>query len=98
MGNLNITTNNQERFFLYKYEVPTKILEENFSHLPEDDCLDGWIKYRNVYYHTSDFVVATDHSGIDSEFWHGILNETAFSGILLRVVDSDTYKIATFTS
>ncbi|CAH0342322.1 hypothetical protein [Rhizobium sp. CECT 9324] len=54
---LDITTDHKWRPFKYDYEVPTKVLEDKYEHLKTDEGYepDGYFKYRNNWYHLSDF-------------------------------------------
>ena len=95
METLEITTNYRNRPFLYGYEVPEKVLSEDYSHLSEGEKVDGFIKYRGCYYHISDFLLTDEFSF--PEYWHGYSSGSYFSGTLIRVSDdSESYQIATF--
>ena len=99
---LQIITNHHERPFLYGYEVPDSV-KADFDHLDEDSGIDdGWIHYRNTWYHTSDFMRLTNSGfGVVSEFdnWHGHHGDSFFSGVLIKLSDDgETYQIATYIS
>ena len=98
-----IITNNHERSFLYRSDVPADILESQFDYL-DADTFDGFIQYRGHWYHTSCFMrfgypfnqmpLWTHEQG-----WHGYSSDSFFSGVLIKLSDDgETYQIATYTS
>ena len=96
MSELRIVTNNNNRQFLYGYDIPDKVLEEQFDHLDEDEKCDNFIKYRNNYYHISDFMRIEHNENLKG--WDGYLSDSYFSGILIKLSedDNESYKIATY--
>jgi hypothetical protein len=89
---MNITTNNQWRDFLYRYEVPDEVLKGEFDWLDEDDQ-DGFFRYRGVWYHLSMFMRTA------IEGWQGIHNDSMFSGVLIEVSrDGEQYRVGTVIS
>lgn len=85
---MKIKTNRHWREFLYRDQVPDKILSEQFDWLDED-TIDGFIKYRGEYYHLQDFII-TDVS--DGWAYHG---DSYYSALLIRVSeDGERYQIA----
>jgi len=94
---LKIKTDNKWRNFVYRYDVPAKVLADQFDYLSEDDSLDGFFRYRNYWYHTSDFMRC---SGMpDLKDWHGYSSDSAFSGILIRMSkDGEQFQVATYYS
>ena len=96
---LQIITNHHERPFIYGYEVPESIMNDQFDWMDEEDTGDGFIHYRGYWYHTSDFMRIDHHP--DSEFssWHGYHSDSFFSGVLIKLSDDcETYQIATYIS
>jgi hypothetical protein len=84
---MNITTNNQWRDFAYRQDVPESVLNSEFDWTDSDD---GFFQYRGCWYHISMFMKTA------IEEWHGIHNDSAFSGVLIQVSDDgEQYKIAT---
>ena len=96
---MQILTNNHERQFLYGYEVPQSVIDD-YDHLVDGENQDGWIRYRNTWYHLSDFMVLSNSGfGVVSEFdnWSGYTSDSAFSGVVIRISDDcETYQIATY--
>ena len=99
MTNLQIITNNNERHFLYGFEVPKSVLTDQFDYLDDDMQSDGFIHYRGIWYHTSDFMRIENHPDTDFSSWHGYSSDSYFSGVLIRLSDDgETYQIATYIS
>ncbi len=99
MSELTIITNHNHRCFLYGHEVPEAIMADQFDHLDEGEQHDGFIHYRNYWYHVSDFMRIANHP--DSEFssWHGYASDSFFSGVLIRLTNAgDSYQIGTYIS
>lgn len=97
---MNIQTDKKWKKFKYRNEVPRRVLKSQFEHLDEDDASDGFFKYRNYWYHLSDFQVLPkgDDFGKPGE-WDGYLSDTFFSGVLLKMArDGEEYKAGRFWS
>lgn len=94
MSELQIVTNNHINTFLYGYELPDKV-KPDFNYLEDiDSC--NFIKYKNIYYDLSEFMRIENNS--DLAGWDGYSSDSFFSGVLIKLIDSDTYKIATYYS
>jgi hypothetical protein len=96
---LTITTDHKWKDLKYHYEVPAKVLADQFDHLdPEDNGYDGYIQYRGRWYHLSDFMTL-DKSNPLHGHWKAYLSDSFYSGIVLRLSnDCEQYQIGTFTS
>lgn len=76
------------RNFKYRYEVPKRVLKDQFDHLSDDD-MDGYFKFRRYWYHLSDF----ERTSIPG--WDGVHGDSYFSGVLLKVSkDGEQYQAA----
>ena len=95
---VKISSDNKWHDFKYRDEVPTKVLKNQFDHLDEDDVIDGFIKYRNHWYHLSDFMRIPDAGGDDPfKGWQGNAADGYFSGVLIKLSnDGEQYKIGTY--
>ena len=92
MSELKIITNQNWRQFTYRSDVPDSIFKDQFSHLSNDD-IDGFFKYRNYWYHLSDFIVTTIKG------WDGVVSDSFFSGVLIKISnDGERYKVGTYFS
>ena len=101
---MKIYTNNHWRQLKYGNEVPDDVMSDYFDHLDTDDAYDGFIQYRDRWYHTSDFMSLHNkiHCPNPPEFmngWDGYLSDSYFSGVLIKLSDDgEGYKIATYIS
>lgn len=93
MSKSKIHTNNHIRSFLYRNEVPEKILESEFDYLPEEQT--GFLQYKGVYYHTADFMRFDYCGAVNNTDYDGYIGTSAFSAIYIRLLDDDSYQIAT---
>ena len=94
---MKITTDWKFKNFKYRYEVPEKVLKDQFSHLSEEDSCDGFFRYRKSWYHLSDFMVCSKGSPLGA--WDGYSSDSFFSGVLIRCSkDNERYMVATYTS
>lgn len=84
---VTIKTNNVPRNFVYRHDVPEKVLASQFDHLSEDDAPDGFVKYRGYWYHTSDFMRIEGATTEEFNGWHGYSSDSYFSGVLIRISD-----------
>ena len=88
MSELQVVSNYHERNFLYSYDIPDSVLAY-YDWLSNEEKSDNWMKYKNEYYHISDFM------RYDDEYWNGIVSDTYSSGIFIRISDDcETYQIA----
>jgi hypothetical protein len=93
MKEFEIITNHHWRDFLYRNEVPEKVIRIDFDWL-DDEVFDGFIFYRHNYYHVSEFI-----RSIQFKDWHGCSPDSFFSGILIKLSDDgEQYQIATYIS
>ncbi len=51
-----ITTNHHVHEFLYQWDVPNDVLNDQFEHLDSFEATTGFFKYRGWWYHVSDFM------------------------------------------
>lgn len=87
---MKIISNHHWRPFKYRNEVPKTILKTQFDWLDED-TIDGFLKYRGTWYHTSQFL----KNGIPD--WDGSLGHNYFSGVVINLADDrESYQIGTF--
>ena len=98
-----IITDHKWKQLKYGYEVPKSIID-NYDHLSDDENQDGWINYRDRWYHLSDFMSCHNTIYSPNNPWlkfgyDGYLSDSFFSGVLIKLDDSgEGYKIATFIS
>jgi len=93
----DITTDNKWKPFKNGYEVPEKVLKEDFDWMDDDEKTDGFINYRKCWYHISEFMTIPKESSIDG--WQAMSPDSAFSAVLLQVSnDGEEYKIGTYVT
>lgn len=98
---LQITTNNHERFFTYRYDVPEKILQEQFDYQDPEETHCGFFKFKGYWYHIDQFcrfdngrrsVMPFDFQG-----WDGYRPDSFYSGVLIKISeDLETFKVGTY--
>ena len=102
MPEVKVKTNNHQRQFICRYDVPSEVLKNQFSHISEDDGFCCFLKYKGWWYHASDFMSFWANGQPSNAFgggWDGYSSDSFFSGVLIKVSDDqDTYIIATFIS
>ena len=76
---MHIITNHQPRSILDYSDLAAKYQRE-FDHVEDGD---GFFIYKGEAYNLSDFMLC------DLDGWDGVFNFTAFSGLLVRVDNSD---------
>lgn len=94
---MKIKTNHVWREFVYRSEVPAKILRSQFDwtnegHAKHGDYFDGFIHYKGCWYHLADFMCGANMPGWD---WaHG---DSYFSGVVIKLSkDGERYQIGTY--
>lgn len=93
---IKVVTNGQWRDFVYRSDVPEKVLKSQFdwtdkAHEDHGDYSDGFLCYRGVWYHVADF----QRGGIEG--WSGSHGDSFFSGVVIRLSkDGEQYQIGTY--
>jgi len=99
MSNATIVTDHKWKQFKYGYEVPKKVLADQYEHLDDAESQDGFIYSNRRWLHTSDFMRISEHSPFRVLNYDGYFNDTAFSGYLIKLSpDGEGYQIAYFYS
>lgn len=85
---VNIITNNQPRLCLDWNELTEKEKEQWRGDINPDDA-GSFVRYKDhCYWLDGEFMVMTDMTHYPE--WHGVLQDTYFSGILMKFVDDDS--------
>ena len=93
---LIIQTNNHNRFFAYRHDVPEEILQEQFDY-QDEDTHDGFFKFKGHWYHIDQFMRIDPSAPGGFQKWHGYHADSFYSGVLIQVSDDgETYKVATY--
>jgi hypothetical protein len=93
-GSFVIRTDHRWRQFQYRHDVPEKVLESEFVHLPE--AFDGFFRYRKWWFHVSDFIRIPSEAA-DLRGWHGYAPDSFFSGVLIKLSeDGEAFQVGTY--
>ncbi len=94
---MKIITDHKMKQFKYGYEVPKRVLVDQFSHLDDAETQDRFLCYRKRWYHTSDFLRIDNNSPLIG--WDGYLSDSFFSGVVIKCSrDCEGYRVGTFIS
>tara|TARA_Y100001972_G_scaffold11230_1_gene12185 strand:+ start:176 stop:484 length:309 start_codon:yes stop_codon:yes gene_type:complete len=100
---MQVITNNHERQFVYRYDVPASVLANDLDWTTEEEHLGGYFCYRGTWYHVDQFMsfhgVAWIQSAyeVHSDQWDGYHGDSYFSGVLIKLSeDCETYRVGTY--
>lgn len=99
MADLKIKTDKKWKNFVYRHDVPAKILKNEFDWLNEEQE-DGFFKFLGTWYHTSMFM-RLDDKDPKSPFkgWDGYHGDSYFSGVVIKLAsDGEQYKVGRYYS
>ena len=89
---MKIKTDHKCKPFVYRYDVPAKVLADQFSHLDKEE-IDHFFKYKGHWYHLSDFMRYSNPE------WDGASGDSYFSGTLIKLSkDNERYLVASYFS
>jgi len=93
-----IITDHKWHNFMVRDDVPSGVLENQFSHLKGDKlCEEGFFKYHEWWYHLSDFSIINKDGPLSRNSWHGYLADSFYSGVLVQVhADHQQYKVGRY--
>lgn len=92
---MQIKCNNAKRHFIYGYELSTKQRRE-FDYIPDDEIMSHeFVKYKGRIYDVSEFMRTESNEFND---WHGYISDSFFSGVLIKIIDSDSCLMGTYYS
>jgi hypothetical protein len=96
---VQIKTNRNWRPFVYRADVPAAVLADQFSHLDEEDSLEGFFQYKGWWYHLSDFMRLEVGLAVVLPGWDGYSSDSYFSGVVIKVSkDGDRYRVGTYST
>ncbi|RLC12707.1 MAG: hypothetical protein DRI24_17040 [Deltaproteobacteria bacterium] len=82
-----VVTNHNWRDLVCRCDVPGAVLKGDLNWTTETSP-DWYFNYKNHWYHISEFTVVVH--GSDLHEWHGSLNDSAWSGVVVRLHDDNT--------
>lgn len=97
MTNCTIRTNNQPRQLKYTYEVPVKVLKNQFDWLDLESKSDQFICYKKEWFHLSQFM-RLDGGEFKDLGYHGACGDSYFSGTLVKIIDDESVVMARYYS
>lgn len=91
---MQIITNNIPRQLIYGYELSDKE-KTNFDYLDNIDS-HNFVKYKGFIYDVSEFMSTYNMDSLKD--WDGYSSDSYFSGVLLKIIDSDYVLMARYYS
>lgn len=96
---LTITSDNRWKPFKYRYEVPKRVLAQQFDYQDEDDVIDGFFKYNGTWYHLDQFMRVPQDTDLADLGWQGYLNDSMSTGVVIKMsLDGEEYQVGYFVS
>lgn len=91
---MEIRTNNIPRNLKYGYEMPEKF-KADFYYIPEDEFNSHtFFEYKKQWYDLSEFVRPENNSILKD--WQGHYSDSAFSGVVVRLINEDRIIVGQF--
>ena len=91
---MQIITNNIPRQLIYGYELTDKE-KSNFDYLDDIDS-HNFIKYKGFIYDVGEFMSTYNMDSLKD--WDGYSSDSYFSGVLIKIIDSDYVLMARYYS
>lgn len=91
---MQIITNNKPRQLIYGYELTDKE-KSNFDYLDDIDS-HNFIKCKGFVYDVSEFMSTYNMDSLKD--WDGYYSDSYFSGVLIKIIDSDYVLMARYYS
>ena len=96
-----ITTNNQPRELMYLSdfsEAEQQQIRSDYDWMEPEELETGcgFFRYRSSVYHLQNFMRVSEANELQG--WHGYVGETWFSGVLIKLVDSDSIIVGRYCS
>jgi len=88
---MKVTTNNHWREFACRFDVPEKVLKEQFDYLDETES-SGFFNYKGTWHHTSELMPCS------LEKWDDCLGYGWSCGVVIKYSNDGRYKIGFYTS
>lgn len=96
MSKLIIKTDNRWKDFKYAYEVPKRVLKNQFDWMDNPDEYT-FLRYKGHWYSLSDFMRISPDAPAAFRKYDGVAADGFSSGVLIKISrDGEQYKIATY--
>jgi hypothetical protein len=82
-----VYTDHKWKQFKYRYEVPERVLQREFDWLDEEEGWDQFFKYRDWWYHISEFERIDRYAPAWLRKWDGYKPDSFFSGVVIKISD-----------
>lgn len=93
---MKIKCNNKPRQFVYGYELGDKEKQE-FDYInPEELNYHNFVRYKGRVYDVSEFMRIEKHNQ-ELQGFDGYCSDSFFSGVLIKIIDSDTCVMGSYT-
>ena len=93
---LSVRTDRKWKLFVYRQEVPKRVLASQFDY-QDEDVVDGFFKYHGVWYHLDQFMRIPN--GAPLAGWDGYLNDSMTTGVVIKLSpDQEQYQVGAFAS
>lgn len=97
VGEVIIRSDYRWKDFVYRYDVPAKVLKDQFDWTNEEDYSDSFFKHHNIWYHTSQFMRVQEGGDFAKDGWDGYEADSFSSGTVLRLSkDGEQYMVGTY--
>lgn len=92
---ITIKTDHKWKPFVYRHDVPSKVLTSQFDYQDAEDVLDGFFRYRGYWYHLDGFMRL--EASPELAGWHAYAGNSFYSGVVIKVSsDGESYMVGTY--
>lgn len=92
-----VITDGKWHDFKHRDDVPADVWADRFGYLKGENFMDYYFKYRDWWYHLSDFLTFDKGSKFAEKGWHGYSADTYFSGVVIAMhAYDDKYKVGRY--
>jgi hypothetical protein len=97
MSKLTIKTDGKWKNLKYAYQVPKRVLEQEFDWMYNPDEYT-FLKYKGHWFTLSDFMRITPDAPAAIRKWDGASTDAVFTNVLIKISsDGEQYKIGTYS-
>ena len=99
LGVKTVKTNNQWRELKSNYELPTRVLKEQFDYQSEEEQdWSSYFQYKGTWYCTDQFMRFGYPGTSTMGNWQGYSSDSFFSGVVVEFNDDNEVKLGTYFS
>lgn len=101
VGGVLVSSDNRWKDFVYGVDVPKRVLQSEFDYLDDAENETGFFKYKNTWYHTSQFIRTAGGGAagggapeLQAAGWDGIASDSYSTGVVIKLSDDgEQYKV-----